>query len=131
MVETLLRTALLADATFVGLCAQRVYAEVMPQGADYPAVVYSRITTERDSAMGADSGLVAATVQFSCFAQNGSGVSGFDQALAVANALRGVVQRYRGGVVQDCFVLTENTIFELDTRIHGRAVDVRVHYLET
>jgi hypothetical protein len=131
VVETLLRAALIANGTFTALAGQRVYAEVMPQNPTYPAVVYNRITTERDSAMGADSGLVAAVVQFTCFAQSGAGVSGYDAALALANAVRGVVQRFRSGAVQDCFVVNETTTFEFDTRNHGRVLDVRVHYLET
>lgn len=130
-VETQLRTALLANASFTAICGQRVYAGILPQNASLPAVVYNRVVTERESAMGVDPGPTMARVQFTCFAENTATVSGYDQALAAAEALRVVLQRYRSGVVQDVFLELETDTFEADTRKHGRTIDVRVHFRES
>lgn len=130
MVETTLRAALIADPTFAALCGARVYAELMPQNARLPAVVYSRIWTDRDSAMGADTGLVSARIQWSCFAESGAGVAGFDAVEAVAAALRGVLQRYRAGAIQDTFIENETTTYESDSTRHGRVIDTLVHFTE-
>ena len=129
-VETELRAALIADATFAALCDTRVYAHLMPQNATLPAVVYTRVDTERTSAMGVDVTPTMARIQFACFAVAASGVSGYDKAVEVADAVRAVVQRRRAGSVQDAFVELEFDAYEHDTLRHSRIIDFRVWFNE-
>lgn len=130
MPESELRAALIANGAVSALCGTRIHPDVLPQNSPLPAVAYTRIWSERDSAMGADTTVVTTQVQFTCFAKSGVGVSGYDKALELADAVRAVLQRYRSSVVQDCFVVNETTTYERDTLYFGRVLDFRVHYWE-
>lgn len=130
MPESELRAALIANAAVLAICGQRIHPDLLPQGVALPAIAYTRVWTDRDSAMGSDTTVVTTQLQFSCFAANGVGVSGFDRARELADAVRAVLQRYRSSVVQDCFVVNETTTYERETLYFARLLDFRVHYWE-
>lgn len=62
--ETALVTALRAHSGLAALVAQRIYPVRLPQGATLPAVVYQRISTVRESALGRVVAGASVRVQF-------------------------------------------------------------------
>ena len=131
--ETQLRTALIADAALSALVGARIYAGLIPQNSVMPAIAFERISTQpRDSAMGKDTGYVQATVQYTCIAENDAHGAGYDQAAAVAEALRHVVQRFRSaGPVLEVFIDGELVTYEPDTLRHSRVLDIDIRFLES
>lgn len=114
--------------------AARIYNELMPQSPTYPAVVYSRISSVRESAMGADPGLVHGRVQFDVYTSDRT------ELRNVTDALRLALQRWRGTdtsngttVIQDTFI--ESQVWIEPELIDGVPVfrtttDVMIHFTE-
>lgn len=127
-VETVLKTRLDGYAGLSALIATRVYPNVLPQNVTLPAISYRRVTAERISAMGSDSGVVRARFQFDVWAVS------YADARAVTEQLRGALQRWRnasGTVIQDTFFLNEIDLYEDETRVHHVAVDFEINYEES
>lgn len=72
------------------LVGKRVYPDTIRQDPKYPAIEYSRISTDRVHAFCKDTGLTAAVFQFTITAQKRSDCE------AVANQLRYALQDYSG-----------------------------------
>lgn len=95
-------------ANYAGMSAQvgtKIYRSVLPQSVVYPAISYQRISTTRESAMGADIGVATARVQVDSWAETHAG------AETVAALVRGALQRWNGTVesvvVLDTFIEDE------------------------
>lgn len=116
--------------TFAGLSAlvgTRIYPNLQPQQVADKSVTFRRISSQRVSAMGADTGLVRARYEFDAWADN------YDDARAIADQLRLCFQRWNtttGTVVQDVYVLNDVELYEDDTQTHHVAVDFEFIYRE-
>ena len=78
--------------------------------------------------MGVDAVAVEATYQVDIYGARAAGPAAFD---VVAQAARGVLQRHRGGVVQDTFIDAERNDYEDDTELFRKSFDIRMWYTET
>ena len=121
---------ILADDAGVGAqCADRIYPVQVPQNATFPCVTYSRVSANRWSAMGSDTGLVEKRIQVSSWGQT------YAAANALAEAVRGALQRYRGTVdgvvIQDIFIDGDGPeTWEDDAGAYQAVSDFRVIYEE-
>lgn len=117
-------------SNFAGLSAlvgSRIYPNLQPQNVADKSVTFRRISSQRVSAMGADTGLVRARYQFDAWADN------YDDARAIADQLRLCFQRWNttvGTVVQDVYLLNDVELYEDDTQTHHVAIDLDVVYRE-
>lgn len=106
----------------------KVYPVALPQGIEYPAISYFRVSGQRISAMGIDTGLVRARFQFDIWA------SDFDSTVTIAKQVLNALQRYRGTntvEIVEIFVLPgEADTYEPNTRTFHKALDFEVNYRE-
>lgn len=125
MIEQALYTRL---SGFAGLITVLIYPDILPQNAVLPAVTFQKITTERVSAMGSDTGIARARFQMDSWGRDYAGVK------AVAAQVRAALQRFRGTIGSDeileVFILNEVDLFEPDTLIFHTAQDYEVNHRE-
>ena len=134
-VEAEIYTRLKDFAGLSALVSDRIYPVTMPQNVEMPAVSYRRVSAERISAMGVDTGLVRARFQVDCWSgEHDDGTVGtFDEARAVAKQVRLALQRWRntsGTVVQDTFMIGDQDLHEHDTETYHAALDFEIFYEE-
>ncbi len=90
--EQAILTALRSDASLAALVGTRVHHVVLPQGSALPAVVFQRVSTVPQHAMGADAALTMARIQVTSLANadltQGAVIGVLDVASAVKAALR-------------------------------------------
>jgi hypothetical protein len=102
MIEEALYSRLTGFAGLTALVGPRIYAHLMPQGPSYPSVVYTRISAQRESAMGSDANLVHSRFQLDAWALLAK------DARDVTEQLRLALERWRGTsgttVIQDSFI---------------------------
>lgn len=91
-IEEALRTVLIGNVGVSALVGTRVYPVVAPQGASLPAVVYQRISANRQHHLQGPSGLTQVRMQFTAIATTYSAMK------ALANALRQALDGYRNTV---------------------------------
>lgn len=132
MIHEALFARLSGYAGLTALVATRVYPRQLPQNPTYPAVTYERISADRQSAMGSDSGLVSGRWQVSSWGKT------YTDARDAAEQVRKALQRYRGTlsgtVIQDIFIESENDLpAELvdGETIYQIASDFIVWFVET
>lgn len=89
-VESGLYSYLTAQSAVTSLVSTRIYPLAAPQDAAMPFVVYQRISDRHEHHMGGASGVATATIQLDAYA------STYLSAKAIAEALRGELQGYRG-----------------------------------
>ncbi len=106
------------------LVGGRIYPNIKEQDAIMPAVEYRRVSTDRDSVMQVDSGIVGARFQVDVWADD------YDTARAIKLQVRGALQRYKASNIFDIFVVNEVDLFEGELRQHHLVVDFMVHYAE-
>jgi len=127
-VETVLVARANGYAGLTALISTRFYYQQLPQNPTLPAVVYSRISAERPSCMGADAGLVRARFQLDVYAADPK------SARLVMEQLRQCFQRWTnssGTVVQDTFIVSDVDIGpDPDTLEHHSSLDIEVIYQE-
>jgi hypothetical protein len=108
MIHEALFSRLSGYAGLTALVGARIYPRLLPQNPTYPAVTYDRISAERQSAMGSDSGLVSGRWQVSSWGKT------YTDARDIAEQVRKALQRYRGTssgtVIQDIFIESENDL---------------------
>lgn len=92
MIEAALVTRAAAVSGLTALIGSRFYPQMMPQNPTYPAVTYFLVAAPRETAMGADPGIVYAHLQLSAWSTD------YLEATNVAEQLRGTFQRWRGTV---------------------------------
>lgn len=127
LLEEGVHARLTASAGVIALTTtSRVYAQVLPQGCDVPAITVQRISTRHESAMGVDSSLVWARMQISSWAKQQS------QAHNLAAAVKGALKRWRGtaaGVaVEETFLLNEHVRYEDERKLHRVIQDFGLWY---
>ena len=121
---------ILADDAGIGaICNNRIYPVRLPQDATFPAIVYTRISSIRHSAMGSDCGIVEKRIQVSSWGKT------YAAANALAEAVRDALQRFRGTVdgvvIQDIFVDGDGPeTWEDDAEAWQGVCDYRVIYEE-
>lgn len=108
-IEAAIYSTLTGHAGTAALVSTRVFPVTAPQDVTEPHIVYSRVSTARETAMGDDLGVARARVQVSCFAT--SQIS----AHAIAAQVRDALQRFRGTAgsteVLDTFVEDEGETY--------------------
>jgi len=93
------------------LAAGRVYP-LLPQGTTFPAILYTRIATDRTQALDGNVGVTEATVAIDCLAEN------YSQAKTLADEVRTILHGYSGAwstlVCRNCVLETETDFSEQD-----------------
>lgn len=106
MIHEALYTRLTSVAGLTALVGTRIYPRQLPQNPAYPCLMYARVSAERESAMGADTKLVAGRWQVSSWGKT------YTDARDTAEQVRLALERYRGTssgtVIQDIFIESEN-----------------------
>ena len=95
MVESEILTALTSVSPTIA--GGRVYAMVLPDGTDYPAVTYQRISAETHNSLSGWSGRDHVRMQIDCWAQ------GYDEAKRLAAEVRLAMEGagFKGLMVND------------------------------
>lgn len=113
------------------LIGTRSFADRLPQGPVLPAVVFQRISTVRQRAMGSDPGIVMTRWQLSCWDSGKAGTKAVSaQVIAAFNRWRDTQD---GTQIDDTFIDGELDDFEPDVGeigFHRSLVDVIVHHRE-
>jgi hypothetical protein len=76
---------LLADSAVAAIVGTGVYPGAIPQGKDSPAIVYNRISTDRDIDMDGPSDFVRVLMQVDCWHTS------YSQVKALADAVRAAI----------------------------------------
>ena len=120
-IETAIFTRLTGHAGTTALVGTRVYPDHLPQNPTYPAITYTRVTTERASAMGVDTGVVEAEFRIVCFDET------YAEVKAVALQVLDALQRFRGTVdsvvIQDVFIINQDYDFDDDVGLYEINLD--------
>jgi hypothetical protein len=88
--EAVLRSALIANATFAGLAGTRVYPVIAPASASLPFVTWRRVAIRRQQTLGAPMGMPITSIEYSIYGAT------YEQARDVADAMRAVLDGYGG-----------------------------------
>lgn len=127
-IEKAIYTRLSEFAGLSALVAARIHPLKLPQNVTYPCVTFSKISTERHSAMGADAAVTRSRYQVSSWAKNYSDVE------PVSEQVRAALQRFRGTVssvvIQDIFIENELDLYESDVNVYQIIQDFDVIYIE-
>ncbi len=128
MVEKAIYARLIAHAGLSALVSTRVFFDVLDQGAAMPAVVFSRISTERFPAMGSNVGVAKARIQVAAYDDTGL------EALTVAVQVKAALDRWSGTaggvVVQHIFIDAEFEERDPDSKKHRSVLDFLVWFQE-
>lgn len=127
MIEQALLTALAADAPLTALVGTRIYPVTAPQGTAAAYVTYEKVTGNPYHDHGGSGNLRWARISYMCHAPT------YSQAKAVADAIRDVLDGYRGtldDVSIGSILSEEDADIGLDdvTRMQLVAVDFMVQY---
>lgn len=142
MIETAVRSLLMADPVVSGLVGARIYSGVPAQRPTFPYITIHEIDTVSDLTLGGDAvGPNTMRVQVDCWAQAGAGSAGYDNAKALGQAvngsddqsIRGPLHGFRGtrdGLrikLLKRLVATGPKPDEMDTKIYRVSADYRAH----
>lgn len=130
-IEEALYSRLQAVTAVTDLVGNRVFPAKKEFGNPlFPYVTYERISTERHSAMTADTGDATSEWRFHAWAKDASTLSGYDSARNVLTEVRGALQRFEGTVasviIKAIFVVNEFDIGEDEEGVFHRAIDFSV-----
>ena len=110
------------------LMGTRMYPVLAPQNVTPPFLVYQRVSAPRETAFGADPGMVRARYQLSTYAGD------FDTMRAVRAEIRKRVERFRGvaaGVtIDDIFIESDQDLWDAEAQLFYGPLDVLVLYWE-
>jgi hypothetical protein len=113
----------------------RIFPLELPQGQKQPCIVFRQEDAERPPCFGQDSGICRSLYEFECWsATEQAGTP--KQAQDIAEALRGVLQRYRdlaganGVVIQDCFLQSQSEWFDPGVQAHKVVVIYQINWEE-
>ena len=134
-VEIGLRNLLVNDSGVSALINSRIWGGLAPLNPTYPVVVFTVAHTSDLYSIQGASGYRTKRIQFDCYAQK------YNDALAVADAVRAVLQSFVGTVndnAKNISVLSVITISDMDfpfepgstDRIFRRMLEFQVTYLE-
>lgn len=134
-----LRTKLLSYSTVTDLVSTRIYPDVMPQGAELPAIAYYKISTLREHTLLDCTRLAHSRIQVDCFAEKSNG--GREMANDIAHAIRSSgICAFRGtveGIAIQAVEIDTGDSYDNDPPTDGNqqhryitSFDFMVHYLE-
>ena len=110
------------------LVSTRIHPEPAPQNITDPFVTYQRISTERISNLGSDTGMVVSRFQMSAWSQTK------DTSVSVAEQVRAAFQRYSGTnssvVFNDAYISNETENYDPETEYHQVAIDFEIWHRE-
>lgn len=119
-----------ADATVSGIIGSRVFPEVVPQGQDGAAIVYRRVSTDRESILSGYRDVIVAVLRLDCWAESFSG------CWTLANAVRSLLNQLTGDLggftVQRIHLQAESnlSVFQGDRRDYRVSQDYVIWYVE-
>ena len=127
--EAWLFSFLCGSPELAALIGTRIYENIAPQNATYPAVVYTIITGGGDYTMSDATNQRTNLVQVSAWAT--SGTSRRAVADAVESRLSGLRGEHNGKAIQSVFLENETDVFELSPgneslRLFGRHMDFEI-----
>lgn len=130
-IETAIEAQAAAHTGLNALIAGRMYPDVAAQEAVAPFVVYQRISSRREYAMGPAPTLAAPRFQFTAYASTKLGAIALGvQVLAAFNRWRGTLQ---GVTVQDCRCEDERDRTEMldtETQLRVKEFDFIINHTE-
>ena len=123
-----LHAHLVADAGVTAAVGTRIYPITPPQGPTMPYVVYDQTAGEPGSALGADIGLVWATINFDAFAAT------YLEALQVQTAIRSDIKRQgwtqAGVTCVDAILMDTESDYEDEVSAYVASVEYEFIYRE-
>ena len=134
-IEAWIYSTLSADTHVVALASTRIYEDIVPQNASYPAITYSLISEEHGYTLNNTNRQVTNRIQVSCWAT--SGVVRRQLGDAIADALDGYRGTSNGKVIQSCFIDNVTNVYEASAgneaqRLYGKHIDFEItHVIET
>ena len=116
------------------LVGSRIYEEILPQKASYPAITYQIVSEIRDAySMDGANGQVESRLQVNCYAS--SGVERRQLADLMRNAIDGFKGQWNGTEIQSVFVDDAGSNFDASpgneqSRVWGWRFDFLVTHVE-
>ena len=129
MIESTLRTYILADNTIAGLISARYYSLRFPRTRTLPAIIYQKISGFREHDMDGSS-IATPRIQFDCWAETYGG------AKALADALRERLDSYTGAVgspadtVHFAYLLNETDFYDDTSESYRVSMDFEIAHNE-
>ena len=126
-IEKAIRSILVNDST-VKAITTRCYPGKIPQNPEYPLIVYHKVTGMRDHHLQGPSGLAHPRFQVEAWATT------YDAAKALANAIRGALDGYKGTVgavaIGSILIESERDVYEEAVSCHRVIMDFFVWHSE-
>ena len=127
-IEEAVYALLSADATVTGYVSTRIYPYYLPQQCTYPAIVFGRTDTMRETAMGRDIGYATARMQIAIWSTNLSSGS------ACADAVRDSLHWYCGTIggvnIHETYIDAEDIFYEDTLEAYQIPLDFMISYSE-
>jgi len=117
----------------VGRVDDRIYPIVLPQNASLPAIVYSPVLANYDSALQGDTGYVRQTMQFVCHDTT------YKKCRELSRMVKRAFQDYHGDMcglwIEAVFIKTDyeyngNTALKYDTEEYMSSIEFDIQYNE-
>jgi len=124
---------LCSDAAISRSVGCRIYPIVLPEDAPLPAIVYTPVLANYDSALQGDTGFVRQTMQFVCHDAT------YKKARELSRKVKCVFQDYRGDMwglnIQAVFIKSDyeyngNTALKFDTNEYMSSIEFEFHFNE-
>jgi predicted exporter len=115
--ESVLRSAMIADATVSGLVGSRIYPVLAPASAALPFVTWRRTGIEREQTLGNPMGVPRVTIEFAIYGTT------YNQARQAADAMRVILDGY-GGTADNTQVRQTSLENEVDDFVNLQGADL-------
>lgn len=121
------------DNTIRGQVQGRIYPVLLPQDAPLPAIVYTPVLANYDSALQGDTGFTRQTIQIICHHTT------FGQARKLARRVKALLQDYHGDMngvdVQAVFIKSDysynsNSSLKFNTEEYMHSTEYEIHFNE-
>lgn len=124
---------LCSDANISRYVCGRIYPIVLPEDAPLPAIVYTPVLANYDSALQGDTGFVRQTIQFVCHDTT------YKKSRELSRKVKRVFQDYHGDMcglnIQAVFIKSDyeyngNTALKFDTDEYMSSIEFEFHFNE-
>ena len=124
---------LCSDASISNYVRGRIYPIVLPEDAPLPAIVYTPVLANYDSALQGDTGFVRQTIQFVCHDTT------YKKSRELSRKVKRVFQDYHGDMcglfIQAVFIKSDyeyngNTALKFDTDEYMSSIEFEFHFNE-